>query len=938
MKKIQMKKILTVIIFALVTQFAMAQKFSIKGKVVDETGSGLPAATVMILSQKDSALVSFKGTNVEGVFEIGNVSQGSYLMKITYVGYDTFFKTISSPQGSATLELGNLKLQPSSEQLNEVVITGQANAVTIKRDTIEFSAASFATGVNANVEDLLKKLPGVEVDSDGGITAQGETVQQVLVDGREFFGRDPKLATRGLPADAVKSVQVFDKKSDQARFSGVDDGVRQKTINLELKDDRHNSTFGNITAGGGADVKDSKLGLSGDEDGRFLGKASINRFGLGKQLSIIAGGNNINEQISTGGDVGGFGGGGQGAQQTGIATNYAGGINFNKDLTKKSKLTSNYLYSHSNRNLTTDTQQENIQGDLDQQNIQSNTSNNHRVNLRIDQEIDSVNSITVIANPTYTETNSTNATQSVTYSPDNSEIIRTVDQDNLTTQKNTNLTSSLLWRHRFSRAGRTLSTNAAFSYTDANLDGTLTSNNTNYGVLASPVAQGTMQKNNNQTYGVTATYTEPLGQKNNKYLEATYDFSANVNQLDKEVTNMLDGNSVITALSNKYNNTIMVNRPYASFRFAAPMYNISLGMGYQNTQLKGEFVLSDTTINYTFQNFLPAVRMNYDFTQFNRMRFSYDTRMTTPSFTQLNPVPDNSNQSNISMGNENLEPSYTHTASVNYNTFNPNSSINFSATVNANYTLNPIVNSQTTTTYLDENGNKATVRSTQPVNVKNSTNLTSNFNFGFPIAKLKSRFNVGPTARYSKGLSVNNTNEFGVFTPFEGTTEQQAYGGRAGYNFAIGSPTIFLLDLNANLNYSQTKYEVSPNQNQKFFNKVYRAQSYWKFLKSFTLNGEFTYSMTNTISSDYKLNIPMLNLSVSKLIFKNQAGEVKLGVNNVLNYSQSVQQNVDINTGSLTTTTYTNLARYFMLSFTYALNKNLDPSAGRSGVRVQRFD
>jgi outer membrane receptor protein involved in Fe transport len=362
-------------------------------------------------------------------------------------------------------------------------------------------------------------------------------------------------------------------------------------------------------------------------------------------------------------------------------------------------------------------------------------------------------------------------------------------------------------------------------------------------------------------------------------------------------------------------------------------------MGYQNTNLNGEFVLTQTPVNYSFQNFLPAVRANYDFTQFKHLRFNYQTGMTTPSFTQLNPVPDNSNQANISIGNPDLAPSYTHSGTVNYTAFNPNKFINFFSTVSANYGLNSIVNSQTTTTALDANGNRVTTRSTQPVNVKNSTNLNANFNFGFPITKLKSRFNVGPNARYSKSLSVNNTNNYGVVTAIEGSTEQQTYGGRAGYNLTFG--TIYSLDLSANLNYSQTKYEVSPNQNQKFFNKVFQAQSNLKFLKSYTFNGTFTYTMSNTISTGYKLNVPILNLSVSRLVFKNQAGEVKLGVNNALNKSQSVQQTVDVNTGSLTTTRYNNLGRYFMVSFTYALNKNLNPAAGRGGqggVRIERFD
>ncbi|MCI0444926.1 carboxypeptidase-like regulatory domain-containing protein, partial [bacterium] len=189
---------------------------------MDNTKVSMPSATVMLLNPKDSSLVNFGVTNSTGLFEIKNVNKGEYQLKISFVGYASFIKNFSTPETANVVELGDLVLQPKSEILNDVVVKGERNPVTVKRDTIEFNAGSFKTKANANVEDLLKKMPGIEVETDGTINAQGEQVQQVTVDGREFFGRDPKLATRNLPADAVDKVQVFDKKSDQAVFTGIE--------------------------------------------------------------------------------------------------------------------------------------------------------------------------------------------------------------------------------------------------------------------------------------------------------------------------------------------------------------------------------------------------------------------------------------------------------------------------------------------------------------------------------------------------------------------------------------------------------------------------------------------------------------------------------------------------------------------------------------------
>ncbi|HEY3429763.1 MAG TPA: TonB-dependent receptor, partial [Cyclobacteriaceae bacterium] len=348
MKKIYLLVLLLVFVSV---QIAWAQKSSIKGQVVDSLSNAMPSATVMLLNAKDSSLVNFGLSDAKGFFEIKNINKGSYDLKISFLGYAPFTKRIDAAGDSPVVEAGQLKLQPQAKQLDEMVIMGEKVPVRIKGDTIEFNAGSFKTKANANVEDLLKKLPGVEVDPDGTVRAQGEEVRRVLVDGKEFFGRDPKLATRNLPADAIEKVQVFDKKSDQAEFTGIDDGQREKTVNLELKEDKRNGMFGNATAGAGT-------------EGRYQLKGNLNRFRKDQQLSFLGMANNINEQGFSMGEFMNFTGGSQqmmsggggamrltfdanntngvpmnfGGRQNGIMTNYAGGINFNKDLSKKTQL------------------------------------------------------------------------------------------------------------------------------------------------------------------------------------------------------------------------------------------------------------------------------------------------------------------------------------------------------------------------------------------------------------------------------------------------------------------------------------------------------------------------------------------------------------------------------------------------------------------------
>jgi Outer membrane protein beta-barrel family/CarboxypepD_reg-like domain len=921
-----MKNKFTFLSLLFLAQLSLAQKFSIKGQVVDSANSVLPSSTVMLLSQKDSTLVNFGVSDRNGFFEVKNVNAGEYFLKVTFIGYATYEKMISAKGTASEINIGTIKMFPQAKQLDELVIKGEKAPVTVKRDTIEFNAGSFKVKANANVEDLLKKLPGVEVETDGTVRAQGEEVQRVMVDGREFFGRDPKLATRNLPADAVDKVQVFDKKSDQAVFTGIDDGQKEKTINLELKEEKRNGAFGNVMAGYG-------------NNDRYQAKANINRFGKGKQLSFLGMGNNINEQgfsfsdfmNFTGGSQQMMGGGGSvriqldgnntngvpinfGGRQNGIMRNYAGGVNFNRDISKKAQLTSSYFYNRLDQDIRQLTDRINYlpnqpSYNFNQNSLQTNANDNHRVNLTLDHKIDSANSIKLTNNLTYSQSGQRSTTTSKTFSSNNT-LQNESDRSNVNDQTALNLISSLLFRHRFAKKGRTLSTNLTLGISQTYSKGNLLSNNQYYGnnPRVEELVQRNTQTNGSQSYGGTITYTEPLGGR--KYLEGSYAYRTNQNQVDRKVFDEKGGvEDLNLQLTNSYNSNYIYNRPGLNFRMNRPKYNFAVGVSYQNTQLKGNLITGNAKIDRTFENFLPVTHFNYDFTNFKHLRFDYETSMQEPNIQQLQPVVDNSDPLNLSVGNPELRPGYSHNITANFTTFDPAKFINLFAFVTSVYTTNAIANSQTVNP-------TDFVRTSKPVNVRDNLQLSGNFSFGFPVKRLNSRFSIGPTVSYTNGINLLNDQE--------NRTKQKTVGGTVRYNYTYKE--ILIVDLSANLSRQQTEYGFNQQQNQAYFNKTYTAEMNLTFLRNYQLNTAFNYYSYNSETTNFSQAIPILNIGLSRFVLKNNVGELKVGVNNLLDQSLGVSQTATAN--YLQQTTSNNLGKYFMVSFTYALNKQLNPMGG----------
>lgn len=934
-------RILLLLTAVLAAQALYAQKITVKGKLTDSSGSPLPMATILFLNPKDSTLVNFGSTDKEGLFEVKNLNRAEYLFKVTYISQAPLFVKISPKPDDLVIDLGVQKMEPASTMLGEVEIKGERAPVTIKKDTIEFNAGSFKTQPNAVVEDLLKKMPGMEVDNDGTIRAQGETVQRVTVDGKEFFGRDPKLATRNLPADAVDKVQVFDKKSDQAAFTGIDDGQREKTINLELKEEKRNGMFGNVTAG------------YGTPNDRFTGRLSLNRFSKGQQFSIVGTANNVNEQgfsiddymtftggasafaggggggartiTVTGGGGGGGGGGMQlgGGQTNGIMQTYGGGLNFNKDIGKKTKFSANYFVNYLVHDIKQETEREYFDetapiGFYNDVSNQHSTNLNHRLNTIIDHEIDSANSIKWTNGVTLSNTNSLQEgiTQTLTFEND-----PLVTNDRVTRADGTSLSynSELLYRHKFGKKGRTFSSTLNFSLQNSDRDGTLKGTYTTPEIPDSVYNQRNAQATDNLTYGAALSYTEPLGGR--KYLEANYNVRLTKNDVDRAVYDIQDGSETENdRLSSKYNSDYLYQRAGLNFKINRDNSSLTVGGAFQQTLLTGDIlkpVAQKTNIDRTFANFLPSLHYNYDFDNNMRLRADYETSMQAPTIQQLQPTIDNSNLPNIYVGNPNLKPSYQHSLRLNFSKFDPVSFVSFFAFINATYTTDAITNSQS----INNNGAITTI----PVNVDNNMNLSGNVNASIPLSKLFSRFNIGLNARDQKSISVSNETQFDV--------DQLTLGGNLRYTFTYKE--FFDLSLATNLSQQRTNYE-SGQQDQKYFNKTYTAESNINFLKVYRLSGNLNYMQYQNQSNNSTISIPMLNMSFSRYILKANAGEIKLSVNNLLDRRLGISQSA--NTLYFERQTMNSLGRYFMLSFTYAINRHLNPmGGGRRGGGGQRM-
>ena len=917
------------------TVIGQNSKLDISGLIVDTAGAPLPSATVVLLNAADSVIVTFAITDGQGTFRFKRVDPASYILQATYVGYRTYSEMVDWSTQAEEVVLAPIQLESEATALGEVLVKADRIPLMIKKDTIEYSADAFKPQPTDVVEDLLRKLPGVEVEQDGTVKAQGEEVQQILVDGKEFFGRDPQIATKNLPAKAVDKVQVFDKKSEMAEFTGIDDGQEEKAINIELKEDYKNGTFGNLEAGYGT-------------EGRNDNKLNLNKFSKNQQISFIGMLNNVNKQGFSLNDYVNFSGGlsnlmqnsgGGGRVQISGATSAiplsqglsngfvntgAGGINLNQDFGKKTELNLSYFYSDIRNDIVQEVRRENILSEesfLSEENEDQLRSNaNHRINTIFEHRFDSTQNIKVRANLSFNNSNYEILSNSQILGP-SGLLQNTGFRDNQSEGDNTNFSSEIIYRKKFAKRGRTLSIQADLGNQDDDQMAILQSDNAFFGsdgslINEENIWQDQAQRNDEFNYGVDLNYTEPVAK--NKFIGIGYQHLNNQSELARDVFDRLDDQLKYNSnLSNHYQRDYSYDKGDLSLRWIRSSSNINFGVSLQNANLQGDLLLSETTIERKFTNLLPRLTYNLDISNSKRLRLNYNTNVREPSLTQLQPIIDNSNPLNIYVGNPDLQPEYSHRLSLRYMSFSQFSMTNVFVVINGTYTDNAIVNAR----QIDEQFRQVTT----PVNVENDYRVASFLGFGTPIKFLSSRMNIHANYSYNRGrVFVNRVEEL-----------TDRFVSSIDLSFDNQQKDILDLSVGGNLRRSNTLYATSANLNQDFLNQNYYVDLTVTIKNSWVIGSKLNYGIYSGGTLTSSRTIPLWEASIAKYLFKHK-GQLRISAFDLLNRNFGIEQNLNLN--YLEDTRIQSLGQYFMVSFTYALNELMGkshalPSRGMHMIR-----
>lgn len=927
----------------------------------------LAEASVTLKRVKDSTSAGFALADAKGAFEIKDLDTGTFTIQVSFKGYAKVNRTVSITAEKPAVDLGNIGMDKESTVLTEVIV--EAAPITVKKDTVEFRAGAFKTVPNATAEDLFKKLPGVEVDKDGNVKAQGEDIQKVYVDGKEFFGTDPKLATKNITADMIESVQVFDDMSDQAKFTRIDDGSRAKTINIRLKKDQRKGYSVRATGGYGTNDRyqanvnaftfkgDRRLSLIGSSNNLNRSTFNFNDIvstmggfgatggggGFGGGGGNFGGGGGFGGGGNRGGGGGGmrfgggFGGGGFGGSN-GITTASSVGLNYTNKFSSKVELTGSYFFSNSETHTQQITDREtSFQNDSTAfkhtESTSSNKNQNHRFNVRLEYTIDSMNSLLYTPNVTVQHSNRYSFDTTTTQVAHAGLKYRAVagKTTNQNERDGLNFNNNLLFRHKFHTPGRTLTVGWNNSFNNSDGNGSTYAPLLYFNSKDSVIGNQNQdlintQKTRSNNNVLSGSYTEPLG--SNKLLELNYAYTNNHSTSDRDAFNYnsLTGKyDVINATqTNYFKNDYISHRYGTNFRVQTEKYNFQLGVGVQtatqsNMNIRPIGANGKDTVartKQTFTNFFPTANYTYNFSRTKNLRFFYRGRTNTPNVSQLQNAPDVSDPTQIRNGNPNLKQEFTNSANMNYSSFNPVNFAFINANINFSQTSNKIVNS---IDVLPKElrglvGNSAISNNVQyivPVNKNGAFNGSSFATLGIPLkGKLK-----GTVLNFNNNISYNR--DVSVIYQVDNFTKTFLVSQSAGGSMNIQDK--FNLTLTARLAYNNVSYSVQTNRNVKYYTQTYSTDVNYYLLKTLILKTNFDLVKNNGLSEGYNEPIPLWNASISQLLFKKKQGELSFSVNDILNQNKSINRAIGDNYTEDTRTVV--LKRYFMLTFTYNLNR-----------------
>lgn len=900
-------KCLLMLLMILFSPMAFAQQsgVNVTGSVVEQ-GSDTPIeqATVRLLNVKDSAMVRGVVSARNGSFTLKNVKKGSYLLHITFIGYDPLYQPLQITGKKNPVNVGKLELSDGAIELGEAVVIGKAPEVTVRNDTVEYNADSYKVTEGSVLEDLLKKMPGVEVDSEGKITVNGKEVKKVMVDGKEFFSDDPKVASKNLPAKMIDKLQVLDKKSDMAQMTGFDDGEEETVINLTVKPGMKQGWFGNAYGGYGS--KD-----------RYEGNAMVNRFVNNDQITFMGGANNTNNMgfsdlASTmfsgmgggGGRRGGFGAG------SGITSSGNAGLNFSKEF-KPDKLTlgGNTRYSHSDNDARSKSDRQNIlPGDsssYDNSEAMSRTkSDNFGVDFRLEWKPDTMTQL--IFRPSFSLSHSMNDNFSDATTLDNErDTVNTNKSNNYSESNGYNLNASIDFSRKLNNKGRVFSATLSGGNSDSYSDGMNRSDivyfNQTDALKNSIIDQRSRYDNKGFNYRAYVSWVEPIG--HNNFIQATYSISQRKQEALKNVYNQdADGiyNVLDSAYSQSYRNNFISQRASLSFKSQRAKFNYTIGLNLDPSYSSSENFVGDTTLSKITRkvvNLSPMAQFNYMFDKRTNLRIMYNGRTSQPSMTQLQPVADISDPTNITIGNPDLNPRYTNNVFIRFQQFTPEKQRAFMIMANGSYIINDIVSY---TSYNQETGVKTTTY--KNVNGNYSGNVRMMLNT--PLKNKKFSINSMTMASFA--------NSNGYINEEKNTNRNLILSERGGIDFRS---SYLDLGVNGNIRYNATSNSLQKENNQNTFN--YGAGGYTTIYLplDFKIESDVNWSTNSGYGDGFKQNEVLWNASASKSFLKSNQGTLRFKIYDILQQRSNISRSVTAS--YIQDSEYNTLGSYFMVHFIY---------------------
>ncbi len=866
-------------------------------------------------------LVKHARTNQQGRFSISGLKADTFILLIAHNSYIDFVDEIILTEKDAVKDLGDYNMIQRGQVLREVIIKNTAG-IKIKGDTLEYLADSFKVRQGAMVEDLLKVLPGIQVNKKGEITAQGEKVEKVLVDGEEFFGDDPTVATQNIQSKVVEKVQVFDKKSDQAAFTGFDDGQEEKTINLKLKDNMNKGQFGKVELGAGLDDRwqnqamvnsfknkrqMSLYGLMSSNGKTGLGWEDKNKYtGDGGNMMMDDDGGFMWNFYDSGDDGGNFGNG----IPEGLTKAWVGGVHYaDKWNENKEHLNTNYSFGRINRTKNENSKTENLFPGRNYQSLDNSNSfssrNTHRLTGKYDFAIDS--SLTIIYNMSgrlaFIDGSNFSKTQNTTYNevPISSRMTNKSDQS-----VTSNINNQATINKKLKKTGRTISFNASFNYNYNHADGTIEGEN-GYVVSGTSVQEMIDQKKKDDfvanVLSSDLTYTEPLSKK--VLLKLSYGITSDNSHSSKTTkvkpTGSIDYSDRVDSLSSDFSSDIFSQTAGLEFKYNEKKYNVTLGSKARYSMFKQMDLVRNRRYDYNRVNLFPTLRFNYKFDQFRRFTFSYSGSTKQPNISQIQPVQDNSNPLNIIIGNPNLKMGYNQNININYFSYKVLSSRSLYAGIMFTNSFNNIATNRT----LDEFGR--TINRYVNLNGGYNASLWGGINTKIPKTPIDGKMNVSGSFAHTPTIINNlegNSNSFSItLTP--------------GLSYSKEDKMYLSLDLGTIYTNTQNNLQTS------------RDITFFSFAPSASMNFYLPKNIEIGTDADYLYNPPVgpyansfdrfiWNGYIAYKMLKSKTLEWRASMNDILNQNKGYERSTTANYN--TERYFQTLGRYWMIGMVWNFN------------------